>query len=312
MLLQSRMILLLSKVMTKVEKAILKTLAFFDIFKRPLTLEELWHNLYHEKTSKIQVLFALRALQKKKIVVEKDSYFLLFNSQKNFTIFEKQRDLCQKRIKKTQRIVRLLRWVPFVKNISIINSLAFGASNINSDIDILLITKKNRLWTARAFVVGLLEIVGQNKNKWYQANKFCLGFAITTEKLNLENLRNSEDIYFTYWLAMLEPVLNRKIYQKFILENNWIIKELPNLQEKNIETVLEKKSKLEKILSGQFGEKLENFLGNMQIKKIWGLKESHRAGASVIADAQMMKLHAYDRREFYQKKWQEKIKKLKI
>ncbi|MCL5406919.1 MAG: hypothetical protein M1429_00240 [Patescibacteria group bacterium] len=298
--------------MTKIEKAILQTLAFFDIFKRPLTLEELWHNLYRTKTSKIQILFALRALQKKKIVVEKDSYFLLNEPRKNFAIFERQKQICQKRWLKIQRIIKFLRYAPFVKNISVINSLAFNASNENSDIDIFIITQKNRLWTARAAVVMILEFLGQNKNKWYQANKFCLGFALTVEKLNLENLRLKKDIYFTYWLAMLMPILDRKMYQKFILENAWILKELPNWQEKNIESFPEKKTKLEKILSGRFGEALESFLGHLQIKKIWLAKENHRLGASVVADFQMMKLHAYDRRNFYQIQWQEKLKALKI
>src|SRR3989304_3499089 len=106
--------------MIKIELSILQTLAFFDIFGRPLTLEEIWKYLYKLKASQLQVLIGLEYLQKK----------LKINK----------------------------------KNISIINSLAFGTSNENSDIDILMITKKNRLWTTRALVILLLEIIGQNKN----------------------------------------------------------------------------------------------------------------------------------------------------
>lgn len=302
--------------MTKIEKAILQTLAFFDIFSRPLTLEELWHNLYKLETTKLQVFLGLKNLQKKKIINEKNSYYYLKKSKKKFDIFESNGSIKMANWRKVNWVIKILKYAPFVKNISVINSLSFGASNQNSDIDILLIAQKNRLWTARAITVMILEFLGQNKNKWYQANKFCLGFALTTEKLNLENLRLNPpaggDIYFTYWLAMLTPVLDRKIYKKFILENAWILKELPNWQEKNIESDLEKKSRLEKILSGRFGGTLESFLSHLQIKKIWSEKENHRLDASVVADFQMMKLHAYDRRSFYQKQWQEKLKTLKI
>lgn len=310
--LQSRGILLSSRVMTKVEKAILRTLAFFDIFNRPMMLEEIRHYLYEIQASKLMVLLGLQNLQKKKIILEKNSYFCLINNRKILTSFEEQKTLCQKRWQKVNRVVKFLAMAPFVKNISIINSLAFGTSRKDSDIDILLITKKNRLWTARALVVVILEILGQNKNRWYQANKFCLGFAFDDERLNLDNLRlrppAGGDIYFSFWLASLMPVFDRKIYQKLIEKNSWIFKVFPNWTAEEIDCRQEKKSYLEKILAGKFGDRLERFLANAQIKRIWSNPENLRPGASIIADGHMMKLHAYDKREEYRHKWQDLTK----
>ncbi|MFA6492801.1 MAG: hypothetical protein WCV58_01540 [Patescibacteria group bacterium] len=298
--------------MNKIEKAIIKTLAFFEIFSRPLTLEELWHFLYKCQTSKLQVLMGLRSLQRKKIIVKKDSYFLFSDNKKALTTFLNQKDICQKRFEKVRKTVKFLRYAPFVKNVSIINSLAFKASNINSDIDIFIVASKNHLWSCRAFVITILEILGQNKNKWYKADKFCLGFAVDEEKLDLADLCFKDDIYFTYWLATLHPVFDRKIYQKLIAQNSWIFNSLPNWQAKNISITKEKKTKLEKILSGNFGKRLEEFLSNLQIKKIQNEKENNRPGASVIANSQIMKLHAYDKRESYRNLWQERLKELKI
>lgn len=304
--------MLLSEVMNKVEKAILKTLAFFDIFKRPLTLEELWRNLYKLKTGKLQVLLGLRSLQKKKIISEKNSYFYLKGSKKTLIFFESNKLIRTKNWQKVNWVIKILKFVPFVKNISIINSLAFGASHKNSDIDILLITQKNRLWTARALTILILELLGQNKNKWYQANKFCFGFAFDEEKLNLGDIRFKNDIYFTFWLATLWPILDRKIYKKFILKNSWIFENLPNWFPKDIKNQQEKRSVMEKILTGRFGERLEKILSYLQIKRIWSDRENHRLGASVVANDQMIKLHAYDKREFYKIRWQEKLKELNI
>lgn len=298
--------------MSKIEKAILRTLAFFDIFKRPLTLEELWQNLYQLQASKIQVLLALRDLQKKRVVAKNNPYYCLAQNQQSFKVFEDNRQLRIANWQKVDRVIKILKFVPFIKNISVINSLSFNASGKDSDIDILIMTAKNRLWTARAFAVMILELLGQNKNQWHQAGKFCLGFAFSQEQLNLKHLQLRNDIYFTYWLAMLKPVWDRKIYQKFILENGWIFQKLPNWQEKETESYPEKKSIFEKILSGKFGTKLEKFLGELQINKIWRSKENHRPGASVVADFKMMKLHAYDRRSLYQKRWEEKLRALKI
>ena len=199
--------------MSKIEKAILKTLAFFDIFSRPLTLEELWHFLHQFKTSKYQVLIGLRKLAKKGKILEKNDYFSLNFNRQIFREYIRRRKICQKNFQKARRYLGLLKILPFVKNISVINSLAFQSSDEKSDIDILLVTKKNRLWFTRALVVLVLEILGQNKNKWYRAGKFCLGFAFDEEVLNLKKFRLKNDIYFSYWLAMLAPVLDRGLTQ---------------------------------------------------------------------------------------------------
>jgi hypothetical protein len=299
-------------VMNKVEKAILKTLAFFDLFGRPLTLEELWKFLYRTKTSKMQVLFALQALKKKKIIFEKKPYFALISSKNIFNSYLLKRKICQSRWRKVDWVVKVLRLVPFVKNISVTNSLAFRTSNEESDIDILVVSTKNKFWLTRALTVLLLEIIGQNKNKWVKAGKFCFGFGFTEDNINLDNLRLKRDIYFTYWLATLTPVYDRKIYKKLIAENSWLSGELPNWYEKEVEAEKNQKTWLEKILLGNFGERLEKYFAKIQIKKIQNDKENYREGASVIAGSTMMKLHAFDKREFYQKKWQEKLKELKI
>ncbi|KKR98833.1 MAG: hypothetical protein UU50_C0015G0002 [Candidatus Uhrbacteria bacterium GW2011_GWC1_41_20] len=200
-------------------------------------------------------------------------------------------------------------FIPFIKNVSVINSLSFSNSTDRSDIDILIVTAKNRLWTVRAFTVLLLEILNQNKNKWYQANKFCLGFAFDENRLDLTKIKYKKDIDFTYWLSGLMPVCDRGIYKKLIDENEWIYQELPCWQPKEIIPAPVNKTRLEKFLSGQFGDKLEKFLAKIQINKILKDPINRRPGASVIADSSMMKLHAFDGRKERQNLWEEGIKR---
>ncbi len=50
--------------MTRLEKSILKTLAFFDLSQRALELDEIWQFLYRTQASKIQVLIGLQNLEK--------------------------------------------------------------------------------------------------------------------------------------------------------------------------------------------------------------------------------------------------------
>ncbi len=304
--------MLLFVFMSKVEKAILKTLAFFEIFSRPLTLEELWDFLYQTQASRLQILIGLKKLKEKRKITQQDNHYFLAGS-KIYKDFLKNREICKKRWQKVIWIVKILKFIPFVKNISVINSLSFGSSNEDSDIDILIVTKKNRLWTTRALIIAVLEILGQNKNKWYQANKFCLGFAFDEERLALSKFRLKNDIYLSYWLASLKPVLDKKVYNIFIEKNSWIYKELPNWKPKDpILKESKPNSFWEKILSGSLGEKIEKKLAQLQIKHIWSDPKSWHKGGSVIADNHMLKLHPYDRRSFFQEKWQKRIAKINI
>jgi len=298
--------------MNKIEKAILQTLVFFDIFKRPLTLEELWRFLYKIKAGKLQVLMGLRKLEenqkiyKKNIFYRRENryYYALSGSQNIFKIFEDNRLVQRRNWHKVEWVAKILRFAPYIKNLSVINSLSFSASGENSDIDILIISHKNRLWTTRALVVFLLEIFGQNKNKWYQSGKFCLGFAFDETCLNLKNLRLKNDIYFTYWLANLEPVLDRNIYQKLIEENVWIYDDLPNWTPKYADITKKSPSFWEKLLAGRLGDKLERWLEKIQVQRVWSDPKNIGADeVSVIASSHMLKLHPYDKRSQYQDQW---------
>lgn len=297
--------------MTKVEKAILQTFAFFDIFKRPLTLDEVWRFLYKIRASKLQVLFGLKNLQKKKIILEKNNYYFLADSKNSFKVFMNNQPIQKKNWRKVNWVIKILQYAPFVKNISIINSLAFGASNKDSDIDIMLIAKKNRLWTTRAFVIFLLEVIGQNKNRWYQAGKFCLGFAFDEEKLDLTGLLFKEDIYFPFWLATLQPVFDRSVYQDFIGQNQWLCHNLPNWSPDKIKSAQTKLSAIERFLSGRLGDKLERWLKKIQIKRVWSDPKNIRTTqGAVIADTHMLKMHPYDKRLKYQNQWLTNCQKL--
>ncbi len=303
--------------MKRIEKTILKTLVYFDILNRPLILDEIWHYLYQEKASKLQVFMGLKSLLSKKVIGQETSpksghiyYFL--NGRKEivpeyFTNFS----ISQKRWQKVDKVLKIIRLAPFVKMIAVINSLSYNNSNEDSDIDILMVTKGGRLWTARTLTILLLEIIGQNKDQWYKAGKICLGFAFDESRLDMGkiklNLPAGGDIDFIYWLANLTPVYDRGIYRDFIKANHWLHQELPNWQPKELKTEDVKLKTAEKIFLGKFGESLEKWLAKIQINRIWHDPKNKRQGTSVIADPGMMKLHPYDKRAERQKAWEKKI-----
>lgn len=302
--------------MNKIEKAILKTIVFHDLLSRPLSLEEIWHYLYREKASKLQVFMGLKSLLGQKIIGQETSpksghiYYFLADRKEIVPGYFTNFSISARRWQKVDKVLKVIRWAPFIKVIAVINSLSYNNSRQDSDIDIFIITKKGRLWTARAFIILLLEIIGQNKNQWYQEGKFCLGFAFDESRLNLSRIKYHDDIDFTYWFANLTPVYDRGIYNHLLEQNSWIEPELPNWQSKEIRSENVKRTFFEKLLSGEVGDKLENWLAKIQIGRIWNDPKNRRQGASVVADKNMMKLHPYDKRQERQQTWRLRLDKI--
>jgi len=95
-----------------------------------------------------------------------------------------------------------------------------NAAHKDSDIDLFIITKKNRLWTTRIFATLLLTLLWKRKTAKKHSGQFCLSFFISEEELSLEEIALRNDIYLSYWLQTLIPIINRDtIFEKFIEEN---------------------------------------------------------------------------------------------
>lgn len=124
--------------------------------------------------------------------------------------------------KKVARFTPLFAKIPGILCVCVCNSLAMNAVHKNSDIDLFIITKKNRLWTVRILITLLLFIKGERKTAKHHAWKFCLSFFITENAFDFENISIKNDIYLSYWMEHLTPIINRRgSYEAFLYEN-WL------------------------------------------------------------------------------------------
>lgn len=294
--------------MQKEKQAIIKTLAFYSLWQRPLKKQELYERL-SVRCDFCDFDKAIYKLTKTQKIDQKFGYVFLAGEEKIVAKQIQRLKIIDQYFKKVGRILRFLKIIPFLKTVAVINSLSFQTVNENSDIDIFLICAKNRLWTVRALTVAILELLGVNKQKNKIAGRFCLGFAIDEKRLDLSSIRLKDDPYLTYWLANLEPVFDTGAYKKFIQANSWLFDELPNWSVKKIVS----KSNInffQKILSGKFGDFLEKFLAKIQIKRVWQDPKSRRRGGTVVADESMLKLHPYDKRQKYKSDLDKKMASL--
>lgn len=184
--------------------------------------------------------------------------------------------------------------IPWILWIAICNSVAMNTAHKDSDIDLFIITKKNRLWTVRIIMTLALWILRQRKTSENHAGKFCLSFFVTENWLNFENITIKDDIYLAYWIDTLIPIINRKsIFSEFNNSNSLFLGKKQNIYIKNIEHWLLKTPHLLTICWNILEKLLKNiFLPRTKksFQKLW------KPFWVVISD-DMLKFHNTDKRK---------------
>ena len=105
-----------------------------------------------------------------------------------------------------------------------------NACHKDSDIDLFVITNHNRLWTARIWLTLLTSLLWIRKTSRKHASRFCLSFFISEDEEHFSHIAIEDDIYLSYWLETLIPIVNKnKAFERF-LEKNKLEKIYKNMQ----------------------------------------------------------------------------------
>ncbi len=211
------------------EKAILKTLIYADIFDYPLRVYEIHKWLIGRKTTLRQVERALKSLSKKLKVKSKKGYYFL--PKKDGLVGKRERGEEQSRsyLGKAKILVTILKIIPWIKLVGISGGLAMGNAKKSDDIDLFIITSKSRLWLSRFFALSLLSLTGQRRRVSDTgrkiAGKLCLNILVEEEKLAQKN----RDIYIAHEVLQMKVLWERNgIYGKYLMDNEWVFRFLPN------------------------------------------------------------------------------------
>lgn len=259
------------------EKAILKTLIYSDIFDYPLNLSEIHKWLIGKKATPRDIEKTLKELIEKrkresspKIKKERDYFYI--NKSQGIVLKRKRRERQSIiYIRKVKIISHLLKLIPWIKLVGISGGLAMENTDRNDDIDLFLITSKKRLWISRLLVLGILNILGQRRkvddNLKKTAGKICCN--IILEEDYVEQKR--KDLYTAHEVLQMKPLMVRDgIYSKYLEDNNWVFKFLPNWVGENVQgkmynVKLKKNNSKLYIVNYTFGW-LENLAKRFQLK----------------------------------------------
>lgn len=219
-----------------VERSILQTIVYFDIFNFPLNLVEVYKNLYllgNVITFNTFLSIINNSEKLKDITSEKEGFYFLRNREKIIEDRKEKYILSYKKYKLALKFINKLSFFSCFKCIGVCNNLSLDNSNEDSDIDLFIISKENRLWTSRFIAISIAKILNLRPKNNHNKNKICLSFYIDERKLNIERVSKNNNIHFIYWLSQFVPIYDNNIFNNFVKENNWIKKYLINTFEFN-------------------------------------------------------------------------------
>lgn len=297
--------------MSSLSQAIIKTVAYFDIFDYPLSTFEIWQYL-SEKASLNEVI---ENIETNSLPLETKDGFVFLPGRAGLITVRRQRYLeADKKIKKAKHRLTLIQWLPGVQLICLANIIGSHNLRASSDTDLFIITKTNRLWLVKFCATIILKIFGLRPTATKNKDQLCLSFLIDDSALDLSLCQVENDYYFTYWLAGLLPLYgNSKIFEKLIEANSWLENKLPNWQTPNSQPryYFQEQSKNNATIEifnilERFSKKIQKHIMSPNLRKL----ANH--SKQVIINDHMLKLHTIDRREYFKSEYIKRLEQCGI
>ena len=288
------------------EKAIIKIIAFFDLFDYPLTPLEIW--TYQDKKIALEkVINILDNLPK----IARGQGFVYLPAREAIIISRQKRfNYTQRKLKIARRFTRLFSNCTWVEAVFLGNSL--GAFNLRdeSDIDFVIISRPGRLWLTRLYCAGLAALLNSRPRPRNKRDKICLSFYISSAHLNLDDLQlQPEDPYFFYWLRSLILLYNKnKTYEKFLRANNLPFEE--DLDEQEVINQPRQSNQLN-LQVNNFFNFLDKTAHRFQLAIMAPeLKQAANNSVGVVLSDKVLKLYLHDNRQEYLDRYGNKLQQV--
>jgi hypothetical protein len=294
------------------EKAVIYTIKYFSFFDYPPTAGEIYIFM-SKKLEKQLFLSILEKMTKQRLIKAYKSSNNGFNNLK----FEKEDSLrytlgeygiqikinqFQKRYQTSQTKLTFLKFLIYIKLISLFpqirlvglsGTLAMMNAKDDDDIDLFIITAKNRLFTGRFIAISLASLLRIRRIRLIRPmspislnkNKLCLNLFFDEGSLAVPN--HKKTVYVAHEILQMKPlIIKGDIYQKFLEANSWVFRMFPNA--KSAFSIKYKVSSIKKILNTKYfildaiADKIEYLLRNLQLRLI----NSHKT-SEIITDRQL-------------------------
>lgn len=211
--------------LSKCEKSVYKTLSYFAIFNYPVSLYRLATFLISDEPYTVsQLQSALKTLQQAKIVTEHKGLYSLKGGKKVDTVARCLLSL--EALRQAGAVSEVLSKIPWIKLLCVTGSCAAFNKEETGDIDVFIVSARNRVWLTRLFTVLVLKVLNIYRTDTSYVNKLCPNLIVAEDAMSWEHDKN---VFVAHEICAMHPVLDREnTYFKFLSQNLWVRSYFPN------------------------------------------------------------------------------------
>ena len=269
--------------------AVLKTLAYADLFEYPLQLQEIHDGLLDCDATVDEVNDAVLDWERRGVIEQHSGVFFLRDRRQLVAVREQRREQTQALLQQYAWLLRLLMKFPGVRSVSLSGAAAFENCKKADDLDVFIITAPRRVWSVYVALVILLKLLGKRQT-------ICLNCLFDQEHLRL----NERDFFLAHQIAFLRPCSGGEYFRQFLLANAWIYSHLPqrlHAAELPMSTLPRPRGQkfLETIFSWRIFDYLEKALFALYRRRIQ-LKTAHLPGDGVVIQPGQIRLFTNNHR----------------
>jgi hypothetical protein len=198
---------------------ILTTLAYFDLFHYPVMQKEIHFFLPHRVPS-LEFEKALQELLDNGLIFMWVGFYALCNEEWLVQRRMKGNLLAREMLGTAGKIAALLSRFPYIRGVGVSGSLSKQYADEGSDIDLFIITARNRLWVGRTFLHLLKKLsflIG--REDW-----FCMNYFVDEAALEIPE----KNLYTAIEIVTLIPMQGTLAFLSFGAANSWTEQVLPN------------------------------------------------------------------------------------
>ncbi|HUS15157.1 MAG TPA: hypothetical protein VM536_09095 [Chloroflexia bacterium] len=206
-------------VLDRLARAVLRTLAYSDLFDYPLTAAEIARYLVGDSSGRAAVHEALAHDPVLLHLVERQGPFYFLPGRAALVAVRQARRADSLRLwRRAMRYSRLLRQFPFVRMIAVSGALAMQNVAGNPDIDLLVIVTPGRVWICRRLLILAVRAIR------LRGDEICPNFILAADHLALPQ----QDLFTAHELAQMRPTAGYTVYRRMLDHNGWLRDHLPN------------------------------------------------------------------------------------
>ena len=152
----------------------------------------------------------------------RDDYLLTSRDQSLSSRLEREQ-LSAAKLESAASFANLLtRLVPFIRTIAVTGSVAYGSADKWDDVDLFILTERNRLWLSTFLMLLQIRLYKVLGLRAAHLLPFCLSYLHDEEGFLKESRRSRANPLFARELLKAKPVAGTEKYRKILEENEWV------------------------------------------------------------------------------------------